>query len=517
MGVHAGEATPRGRDYVGIDVNRAARIADAAHGGQILLSQTTASLAEPSLGEGVSIRDLGEHRLKDLTRPERLYQLDIVGMPSDFPPLRTVDRTPNNLPTQLTSFVGRTKELAKARRLLKASRLLTLTGAGGSGKTRLSIQLAAEEAIDFPDGVYFVPLATIRDPGLVLPSLAQSLGLQEASDRPLIDGLIGYLRERRTLVVMDNFEQLLTAAASVAEVLKGTTALRILVTSRTPLGVSGEQELAVPPLALPDVHTNMPAESIAECESVRLFLDRASAVLPDFTMEQQDAGALAQIVCRLDGLPLAIELAAARIKLLPPQAMLPRLENSLGLLVGGGPDMPDRHRTLRGTIAWSYGLLSDGGKRLLAACSVFQGGANLESIEVVSQRQGEIDMQLLVLTQELVDHSLLRRVEVAGPPRFAMLETIREFSAERLAEMPEADSIRERHASTFRALAEEAKRQLIGPQEKEWLELLDVEHDNVRAALDWYMQDSPSSAWASRPPCPISGSYVATSPTAGPG
>src|SRR5215471_1080997 len=285
------------------------------------------------------------------------------------------------LPKPLTSFVGRERELAQAKRLLQDSYLLTLTGPGGSGKTRLCIALAAEVAAEYPDGVFFIPLAPIRDPGLVPSTIAQGIGLQDARDRPLMEHLVSQLRGRQMLLVLDNFEHLLSGASVVAQLLSGTNALRILVSSRSSLRVSGEQECPVPPLAVPDPDIRPTIGSLAACESVRLFAERGAAAVPGFNLTEQNAPVVAEIVRRLDGLPLALELAAARVKLLPPEAILPRLEHSLGLLTGGSRDMPDRQQTLRATIAWSHDLLSAGARRLLAACSVFAGGASLEAIE----------------------------------------------------------------------------------------------------------------------------------------
>jgi predicted ATPase/DNA-binding CsgD family transcriptional regulator len=407
--------------------------------------------------------------------------------------VKTAGPPPNNLPTQLSSFVGREQELAELGRLLDTCRLLTLTGSGGSGKTRLSIQLAADAAVRFPDGVFFVPLAPIRNPELVPSSIAQNMGLQDSGDRPLMERLLSQLRESEVLFVLDNFEQLLAAAPLVADILRGTQAVRIIVSSRAPLHVTGEQEFPVPPLELPDLGASVTPAGVAGCEAVRLFVERARAAVPSFALTEQNAASVAGIARRLDGLPLALELAAARVKLLAPEAMLPRLEHSLGLLVGGPRDLPSRQQTLRGTMAWSYDLLSDGARRLLAICSVFRAGASLESIESVCEAAPDIGIAVLDGLAELVDQSLLRHVETDRAPRFAMLETVREYAAERLSELPEAARVRDAHAATFLALAEDGNRALTGPQEKGWLDRLRSEHDNLRAAIDWYRQKSPSS------------------------
>src|SRR6516165_9096700 len=362
------------------------------------------------------------------------------------------DVSSGGLPRPLTSFIGRERELEQAKQLLAGSYLVTLTGPGGSGKTRLCIAVAAAVAGDYPDGVYFVPLAPVRDPGLVPSTIAQHIGLQDARDRPLMEHLVSQLRERQILIVLDNFEHLLAGAPVVTRLLQETRTVRILVSSRSSLRVSGEQECPVPPLTIPAEQADPTAASLAACESVRLFAERAAAAVPGFTLDDENAAAIADIARRLDGLPLAIELAAARVKLLAPQAISPRLDHSLGLLTGGGRDLPDRQQTLRATIAWSYDLLTEGARRLLATCSVFAGGASLEVIETVCGAAVDIGLPVLDGLQELVDHSLVRQVR--GPGRYVMLETIREYAAERLAAMPEADRVRGAHAAAFLALVE---------------------------------------------------------------
>jgi len=409
-------------------------------------------------------------------------------------PRGSLDGGSGRLPRPLTSFIGREQELAQARRLLADSCLLTLTGPGGSGKTRLCIELAAgaTAAGEYPDGVYFVRLAPVRDARLVPSSIAQTIGLPDPRGRPPVEHLTHHLRERKLLIVLDNFEHLLSAASVVAELLSGARELRVVVSSRSPLRVSGEQECPVPPLALPPQEPAPPA-SVAACESVRLFAERAAAVVPGFAVDEQNAAAITRIVRRLDGLPLAIELAAARVRLLPPEAISERLEDSLGLLTGGSRDLPDRQQTLRATIEWSYDLLGDEGRKLLAACSVFRGGVPLEMIESVCTR-ARVGVAVLDGLQELVDQSLLRPLPPSGPPRYLMLETIREFAAERLAGTPEAGRLRGAHAAAFLALADEAGRPMTGPGQKDWLERLDLEHNNLRAAIDWYCEQDPRAA-----------------------
>jgi non-specific serine/threonine protein kinase len=398
-----------------------------------------------------------------------------------------------SLPRPLTSFVGRERDLAQVKRLLRGSYLVTLTGPGGSGKTRLCIAVAAEVAGDYADGVYFVPLAPVRDPGLVPSTIVQSIGLQDARDVPLMEHLVSQLRERQLLIVLDNFEHLLAGAPVVTRLLRETDGVRILVSSRSPLHVSGEQECPVPPLPVPDPDASSTAASLAGCESVRLFTERAAGAVPGFTLDDENAPAVAQIARRLDGLPLAIELAAARVKLLPPQAILPRLDHSLGLLTGGSRDLPDRQQALRATIAWSHDLLTEGAMRLLAVCSVFAGGASLEAIETVCDAV-DIGMPVLDGLQELVDQSLLRQVPRPGSVRYAMLETIREYAAERLETMPEAEAVSSAHAAAFLALVEAGGRPHAGLAGKQWLERVDAEHNNIRAALGWYRRHDPPVA-----------------------
>ena len=401
----------------------------------------------------------------------------------------------SRLPRPRTSFVGREYEIAEARNLLQDNRLLTLTGPGGCGKTRLAIALAAGAADHFAQGVQFVSLAAIRDPSLVPVSIAQSIGLQDARGRSLLEHLSGYVGDSDVLLVLDNFEQVLAAGEFVSELLDATARLRVLVTSRSPLHVSGEQEFPVPPLALPEGRPRTTAAAVAACESVRLFAERAAASVPGFTVNDQNAEAVAGIVDRLDGLPLAIELAAARVKLLPPTEILVRLDNSLGLLVSSSRGLPARQRTLRATIAWSYELLSDSARLLLAACSVFRGGIALNVIESVCAEAAGLHIPVLDAAGELVDHSLLRQAAPAPGvgPRFAMLESVREFAAGRLAELPVCERVRAAHAGAFAALVMDLARPPLWPG-KAGLDLLELEHDNFRAALDFYRRADPSAA-----------------------
>jgi predicted ATPase/class 3 adenylate cyclase len=488
MGMHTGDGTPAskeaGADYVGIDVHRAARIANIAHGGQVLISGTTATLAGQDLGDGTTLRDLGEHRLKDLAQPERIYQLLIDGLPNDFPPVRSLDRTPNNLPLQVTTFIGRGPEIRDGLRLLETTRLLTLTGPGGTGKTRLSLQLAAEAASSFPDGAFWVPLAPISDPELVPSTIAHALGVHVGGKEIPLQRVLEHVRGKRMLLVLDNFEQILPAAASVSALLASGPDLKVIASSRAPLRISGEQEFAVPPLELPDPQRLLSLDAVAQSDAVRLFIERARAVKPDFMVTAENAAAVAEICNRLDGLPLAIELAAARVKLLSPQAMLPRLKKGLDLLASSSPDRTDRQRTLRGAIAWSYDLLDDGLKRFFARAAVFVAGAMLEQLEPVCGPASEIGGDVLDRTSELLDNSLVRQQHAVGEPRFRMLVTIREFALEKLEASGEDVTIRDRHLAAYLALAERAAPELQGNEQRRWLDLVELEHDNMRAALE---------------------------------
>jgi predicted ATPase/class 3 adenylate cyclase len=486
VGLHTGEAPLVGNEYIGLDVHHAARIAAAAHGGQVLISETTRAIVEEKLPAELSVRDLGAHRLKDLARPERLYQLVVDGLQDTFPPLRTLDATQNNLPTQLTSFIGRGAEVAEAKRLLQNTRLLTLTGPGGIGKTRLSLQIAAESARDFPGGVYFVPLSAVRDPDLIASAVAQVLGIPVIGSRLPVDGVKEHVKDKTVLFVLDNFEQLLPAGAQAAsELLQAGAGVKMLVSSRSVLHIYGEQELEVEPLRLPDPHGHPGLEAVSQYEAVKLFIERAVAAKADFQATNENAPAIAGICERVDGLPLAIELAAARIKLFSPQALLARLETSLTVLGGGARDLPGRQQTLRGAIDWSYDLLDDTQKRLLARFSVFARGASLEQAEAVCGPPDEVGGDVLTGLDELADHSLLRRVPDFDEPRLVMLQTIREFAAERLEKSKENREIRDRHVDAYSALAEAAAPNLFGNEQKAWLDKLERDHDNIRAAFDW--------------------------------
>jgi predicted ATPase/class 3 adenylate cyclase len=489
MGIHTGEADLSEGSYVGLDVHRAARIAAAAHGGQVLLSATTVELASDAFSEALRVRDLGQHRLRDLSRAQHLYQLVIGNLASDFPPPKTDRPAIDSLPVQLTSFIGRERELAQAAGLLESGRLLTLVGPGGSGKTRLALELAGRLAERFPDGVRYVPLAAFSESEMVPAAIGQALQLLEAGrgHEPIDERLRQYVRNRELLLVIDNFEQVLAAAHVLSDLLGSGAKTRMIVTSRAALRVAGEQEFRVPPLGLPDPDRAPNAKSLSEFEATALFIQRASVVRPDFVVTGENAPAIAEICRRLDGLPLAIELAASRVRILTPQAILRRLGRRLVLLSGGSVNLPARQQTLRAAIEWSHQLLTPDEQRLFARLAVFAGGGALDQIErVCGPTQEPPGIDVLEGLTSLTDKSLLNATEdYGGEPRFGMLQTIREFASERLSDGGEEDAVRDRHLEAYASLAAEGAPNLLRSGRREWLDRLELELDNFRAALDW--------------------------------
>lgn len=490
MALHTGVIEERDGDYFGPPLNRIARLLAASHGGQTLLSLAAEELVREQLPSDADLRDLGTHHLKDLSHPEQIFQLVTPDLPADFPPLHTLDPRRTNLPAQPTALIGREQEMAAvcARLYRPEVRLLTLTGPGGTGKTRLGLQVAAELLDAFVDGVYFVDLAPIHDPGLVPFTIAQTLGLTESSDQSLLDRLHFYLRDKRLLLTLDNFEQVVDAAPLIAKLLAECPYVKVLVTSRVPLQVRGEQEIPVPPLALPDLHQLLPVESLTQYAAVQLFIQRARDVQPDFAVTNDNAAAVAEICYRLDGLPLAIELATTRIKLFPPQALLVRLGNRLTFLTGGARDLPARQQTLRSAIAWSYDLLEPGAQMLFARLGVFVGGCTLDAAAVVCKAAGDL-LDVIAGLALLVDNSLVRCTQgTVGEPRFTMFETIREYALEQLESSGEVKAIRHRHAAHYLVLSEATTSKHYSTEQRGWLERLEVEHDNLRAALQWALE-----------------------------
>jgi predicted ATPase/class 3 adenylate cyclase len=487
MALHVGEALPDDRgDYLAAPLNRLARLLSTGYGGQILLSQSVQQLTRGALPAGTKLRDLGEHRLRDLLEPERVFQLVHPDLPAEFPPLRTLGIRPNNLPRQPTPLVGREREVGAVAELLcsESVQLVTLTGPGGVGKTRLGLQAAADLLEAFPDGAFFVELAPLTDPALVPSTVARVLGVKVEAGEPAVGALEDFLRDRRLLLLLDNVEHLLPAASLVSDLLRACPRLKVLATSRTPLRLRGEREFVIAPLALPVPQPRPDLTALEQNSAVRLFVARAQEVKADFALTPDNAAAIAETVRRLDGLPLALELAAARLRILTPAALLARLDRRLPLLTGGSQDLPERQKTLRDTIAWSVDLLPDDQQVLLRRLAVFAGGATLEAVEAVCAGAGDGDA--LDGMTGLVEQSLVRQQEERDDePRFTMLETIREFALEQLRDSGEERIIREAQAAWSLSLAEQAESALSGPEEVDWLARLDAERDNLRGALEW--------------------------------
>jgi predicted ATPase/class 3 adenylate cyclase len=511
MALHTGLADERDGDYFGPPLNRVARLLALAHGGQVLLSQTACELARDELPPSASLRPLGEHRLKDLSRPEAVFQLCHPELRAEFPPLRSLDspELPNNLPQQVTSFIGREKELGEVKALLGRTRLLTLTGAGGTGKSRLALQAAADLLEGFPEGAWLAELAPLGDPALVPSAAASALGLTDDTGRPTLRRLLDYLKGRQVLLILDNCEHLLDACAALADaILRACPLVTILATSREGLAIAGETTYRVPSLTLPDRKRDATLDAVLRCEAARLFLERAEQAQPGFRVAGESAGALASLCCRLDGIPLAIELAAARVRSLTLEDITARLDQRFRLLTGGSRTALPRQQTLRSLIDWSYDLLKPVEQALLCRLSVFAGGWTLEAAEAVcgsvevwefgsvEAQRSALDAQrpsptpipredILDLLSGLADKSLLVAETAGVSVRYRMLETVRQYARDRLLERGEGQTWRDRHLQYCLSLAEEAERHWRGPDEGMWHERLEAEHDNLRAALEW--------------------------------
>jgi predicted ATPase/class 3 adenylate cyclase len=508
MGLHTGEVRPAsaasGVDYVGFEISRAARIAVAGRGGQVLVSDTTESLVRDLLAPGLTLRELGEHRFKDLVRPQRLYQLVIDGLPDTFPPLRSLDATPNNLPTQTTTFIGRQHELARAAELLKTTRLLTLTGPGGSGKTRLALHLAADVLDRYPDGVWLVELAPVTDPAAVAPAVAAAVHVGELPGRPVIETISAGLRNRRLLILLDNCEHLLAACADLAAaLLRSSPLLTVLATSREGLNVPGERLMPVPSLRLPDSDT-APLDELREYEAVSLFIDRCTSHQPDFALTRENAADVIRICRRLDGVPLALELAAARVRALSVAQVAKRLDDRFRLLTGGSRTVLARQQTLRAMIDWSYDLLTDSERLLLQRLSVFVGGWTLEAAEAVCAGESIQREAVLDLLAHLVDKSLVMIMDRKGTARYRMLETIREYAREKLVDSGEAPIVRKRHFDHFFKYGMDlpfwtgsatAPAGYSGGslQQRQVARHFGIEYENWRAALEWIEAEPDSN------------------------
>ncbi|MDQ1393608.1 MAG: hypothetical protein QOF30_2585 [Acidimicrobiaceae bacterium] len=492
MALHSGNCEERDGDYFGPVVNRAARLEAVAHGGQLVVSRVTAELVGDRLPESVSLRDLGDHRLKDLGRPERVFQVCGDGMPKEFAPLRSLDNPGlrNNLSEQVSSFVGRDRELAEMRRMLQGARLVTLAGPGGVGKTRLALQAAAELLDGSGDGVWFVDLAPIEDPTLVAASVAKVLWVREEPGRPLTETLIEALRDRKLLVVLDNCEQVIATAASLAEeMIRKCSRVILIATSREPLGIGGEHVFRVPSLSVPGPDDDPSA--LAGSEAVRLFVERAGQQKPGFALDGDNAVLIGRLCRRLDGIPFAIELAAARLRSLSVRDLDRHLDKRFRLLTGGSRTALPRQQTLQALIDWSHDLLSQAEQAVLARLSVFAGGFDMEAAEAVCPGDEVDDFEVMGYLDTLVDKSLVQADDTTGTVRFRLLETMRDYAAAKLAERGEAERVRvgRTHRDYFLALAEAAQPHLDGPGEVEWADRLTLELDNLRVALNECLTD----------------------------
>jgi predicted ATPase/class 3 adenylate cyclase len=471
MALNTGIAEERDGDYFGPALNRLSRLLAAGHGGQTLLSLTTKE-ALPALPDCVELRDMGERRLKDLSRSERIFQVVVPDLPSDFPPLITLEAVPNNLPKAVSGFVGREQELAEVKRLLSTTHLLTLTGSGGCGKTRLSLQIAADLLDTFPGGVWFVELATLSDPARVPSAIAIATGIREDPSKAILTSIAENLHNRTALLILDNCEHLINACAQVTDaLLRGCPNLKIMASSREALGILGETIWRVP--------------SLPEGDSVRLFFERALAIAPNFVLTNRNKPSVIQICHRLDGIPLAIELAAARVNVLHVDQIAARLNDRFRLLTGGSRTALPRQRTLRAAIDWSYDLLAESERRLFRRVSVFAGGFSLEAAETVCAGDKASMEEVLDLLSRLVEKSLVLVEKVEFEARYSMLDMVRQYGRERLLECGEAEVSARRHRDYFLTLAEKAVPELIGSDQASWFDRLDFEHENFRAALTW--------------------------------
>jgi predicted ATPase/class 3 adenylate cyclase len=485
MGLHAGLGTLGGDDYVGVDIHRAARIAAAAHGGQILVSEATRGLIEGHTGQGVQLLSLGEHALPDIARPETLYQVIADGIEQQFPPLRAAGQTSRgNLPSRLTSFIGRRAELDELAGLMESNRLLTLVGPGGTGKTSLAVELLRRHANGFSDGTWFVALESFNDPDLVPSVLAATFGLVSGRVETLRTRLNAFLAPRSLGLIVDNFEQVLAAAPLLPELLRAAPGLTIVATSRAPLRVAGEQEYPVQPMPAP--RAGDPVSEALDNDAIRLFVDRAERVRPGYRLVAEDVDAVVEICRRLDCLPLGIEIAASRMALLPARDIAERLGRRLDLPGSGVRDAPERQRTLQAAIGWSNDLLGEPQQRLLERLSVFSGGFSLEQAEAVCGPAEDLGVDVLDGISALAEHSLVQPVALTtSGARFQLLSTVRMFAADRLDARGEAELIRRRHAETYLALAQQTAPNIQGRDQARLLGRLALEHDNLRAAFDW--------------------------------
>ena len=491
MALHTGEAQERGGDYFGPPLNRCSRLLNAGHGGQVLLSRTAAQLVCEALPAQAALKPLGEHRLRDLTQPEDIFQLGHPDLPCDFPPLRSLAAFSHNLPLQLTSLIGREQELQELQRLLGTTRLLTLTGTAGAGKTRLALQLGADLLEDYPDGVWLTELAALTVPSLVPQAGLGALGLREEPGRTLTDTLTDSLRPKRALLILDNCEHLVEACARLAEtLLRSCPEVRLLATSREALRAEGETVWRVPSLTVPDREPARlpPPERLTQYGAVQLFIERAVAARPEFRVTNENAPAVAEICWRLDGIPLAIELAAVRINVLSAQDVEQRLGDRFRLLTGGRRTALARQQTLRAAVEWSYDLLSERERAFFDHLSVFAGGFTLDASQAVCTGDGIEEWEAVDLLGELVGKSLVVAEEGADGMRYRLLETLRAYGAQRLEAAGDAEATHRRHAEHFAGRATQMQAKAGGPEEATWLARFETEHANFRLALAWALR-----------------------------
>jgi len=486
MAIHSGPAEERDGDFFGTSLSRASRLMSAAHGGQVLVSLVSEGLASPVLPEDVELRSLGEHRLRDFVQPELVYQLVASGLQTDFPPLRTPQLATHNLPSLPTSFVGRSQEVVDVEDLVRAERLVTLIGAGGAGKTRLALEVGTILSPEFVDGVWLVSLGAVTDPQLVATEVAKALQVKERPGEPVLETVLEYLRDKELLLLVDNCEHLIEAVAALAtELLMGAPMCRTLATSREVFGVGGEVIYRLQPMSLPDNATGIGLPDLERYDALRLFIERATAANPGFAVTAESAPAIAEICQRLDGIPLAIELAAARVRTFTPRQISDNLDESFRLLVGGSRSADPRQQTLAAAIDWSYRLLNEREQILFVRLSVFQGGFGFEAAQRVCTDSRLTELDVLEHLPALVDKSLVI-VEVSGQDsRYRVLEMLRQFAMDKLVATSEFDQIRESHANYFMKLAEAAEPHVRGDKEEEWWDRLDVELDNLRLAMEW--------------------------------
>ncbi len=464
----------------------------AGYGGQILMTRATEELVRDQLPEGVSLCDLGQHHFRDLSHPEQIFQVDILDLPHEFPPLKSLNYSPNNLTNPVTSFIGRVKELAQVKSLLTRHRLVTLTGPGGKGNTRLALESGSETLDTFPDGVWLVELDSLTDPDLIEKNIANVLHVREQPHLLLQDLLIEVLRSKEILIVLDNCDQLIGRCALIADyLLKACPHLHILVSSREPLAISGEVIYRVPSLSLPPEEEKVSLEEIGGSESVCLFVERAVAVNPLFSLTSQNASAVAQICRRLDDIPLAVELAAARTQLLSVEQIATRLDDRFHLLTKSNRTALPRQKTLRALIDWSYDLLSEAERDLLGQLSVFSGGWSIKAAEAVCHVESEA---VLLLLDQLINKSLVTTEQQESEVRYRMLETIRQYAQEKLSDRGAALPVRNRHLEFFSAFSKEVTERLDGSNDIYWMKKLEDEIDNFRSALEWGLDRNPALA-----------------------